>query len=1125
MVKKLFAIALVIGMSLWAVAPNVNAATLSEDQIDSILSLLESFGAGTDTINDVESALRGEPVDNDDDDTPSGECMCEFTRNLYPGMEGEDVKCLQEYLNDAGYTVASSGVGSPGNETMYFGSLTRAAVKEWQDAMGIEYGAYWGYFGPSSQSVYNSTCEMDDDDDDDDDDDVDVEGDVLDVQVSATTPESQSIAKGANAKFTKLVFTAGDEDVEIDKIYIYRSGLTANSDLENVKIIDEDGVYYGNIGSFNTNNKAMITFTNPLEIDDGDSEVFYIQAGFISTATAGRTAALGIHSADDIECNVDVEGDFPAMGNEMSVVNITIGTAVFVEDGTTLDSTPDIGDEDVVLNQFKVSAGSTEGITLESLTVMESGTASLDDVENIELYSVTEGETIAEVDGWNASGKAHFADIDVEISKGETHRFEIRADIIDGAGLTVNADYEDGSDVLAQVKGNDYGFYITATDAGNGKGSNDQTINSGGLTVTKSSNTPSTGNIAEADDQELTTFDFLVTGEDTRISSLKITCATSTGNLLYSEVTNVKIYDGEGNIVAGPQDLDSDMTETFTDVFIAPVGTTEYTVKAKISSDASTGDSIRCGIAAGTDITAKGMTTNETINPSATSIYGNYLTVAGGALAVTTLNTPVAANISQGADDVLFAEISLDAGDSGEDVHVTAMQIQHAAGNASSSYAEIDNLEIWADLDSSDSSRGDAYETKISETKNPSSTATGSAAQQAFTLTDTIVIPKGTFKKVAVIGDVSASANVGGTHTLLVYDNAAGITASGAETGSAIAETIAGSGQAMTITGNGVLTVSVDSSSPSADILLSEQEEVTVAIFKLAASAVEDLDLDSFEITDDGTSGDDIVATYYFYHGDTIIGAKPGATGTAKIQISDGMVVIPKNDDVKITVKATMSKVDGTYVANGDTLKTTIAAAADVETTGIDSGADVNSTQTSVDGATHTLYESRPYFELADSSPSGGDLIPNANHLLMIVDVTAADTEDISFVSDSASNSIIFQVSDTVGGTTSTGTWTLKDNDGNQLATSSVTSGDDSTVTFSNFSENTELVIPAGETKKMYVYGDTTDYTTTGDSIQVWLDASANDVDWSIDEAGSYNKGDIIFKGGIYGGSFVKPGS
>ena len=85
--------------------------------------------------------------------TPAA-AACTFARALYPGVSGADVQCLQQYLNGAGFALAASGVGSAGNETQYFGSLTQAAVKKWQDANGVVYGAYGGYFGPVSQAKY-----------------------------------------------------------------------------------------------------------------------------------------------------------------------------------------------------------------------------------------------------------------------------------------------------------------------------------------------------------------------------------------------------------------------------------------------------------------------------------------------------------------------------------------------------------------------------------------------------------------------------------------------------------------------------------------------------------------------------------------------------------------------------------------------------------------------------------------------------------------------------------------------------------------------------------------------------------------------------------------------------------
>jgi len=55
-----------------------------------------------------------------------------FTRTLYLGMSGNDVKQLQIFLNLHGFTVAKTGPGSRGHETMFYGRATQAAVSTFQ---------------------------------------------------------------------------------------------------------------------------------------------------------------------------------------------------------------------------------------------------------------------------------------------------------------------------------------------------------------------------------------------------------------------------------------------------------------------------------------------------------------------------------------------------------------------------------------------------------------------------------------------------------------------------------------------------------------------------------------------------------------------------------------------------------------------------------------------------------------------------------------------------------------------------------------------------------------------------------------------------------------------------------
>lgn len=76
-----------------------------------------------------------------------------FTRDLYLGKFGSDVKELQKFLNTNGFKIANSGSGSPGNETEYFGVLTMNALSKFQKFYGIY--PTLGYFGIKTRNKVN----------------------------------------------------------------------------------------------------------------------------------------------------------------------------------------------------------------------------------------------------------------------------------------------------------------------------------------------------------------------------------------------------------------------------------------------------------------------------------------------------------------------------------------------------------------------------------------------------------------------------------------------------------------------------------------------------------------------------------------------------------------------------------------------------------------------------------------------------------------------------------------------------------------------------------------------------------------------------------------------------------
>jgi hypothetical protein len=77
--------------------------------------------------------------------------------NLQQGVFAKEVAQLQKLLNELGYTVSVSGPGSTGNETSFFGPLTRNALVKFQTDNNI-FPAQ-GYFGPITKKYLQSWVE------------------------------------------------------------------------------------------------------------------------------------------------------------------------------------------------------------------------------------------------------------------------------------------------------------------------------------------------------------------------------------------------------------------------------------------------------------------------------------------------------------------------------------------------------------------------------------------------------------------------------------------------------------------------------------------------------------------------------------------------------------------------------------------------------------------------------------------------------------------------------------------------------------------------------------------------------------------------------------------------------
>src|SRR5665213_3069735 len=116
-VTVLAALALTLGISFASIAP-AKADTTSDlqAQVAALLAQIQALQGSTTTTTST-----------------SAGCYT-FTQNLNLRKSGGEVMWVQQFLNNHGFTVATTGAGSPGNETSYFGPATKRAVIAFQNA-------------------------------------------------------------------------------------------------------------------------------------------------------------------------------------------------------------------------------------------------------------------------------------------------------------------------------------------------------------------------------------------------------------------------------------------------------------------------------------------------------------------------------------------------------------------------------------------------------------------------------------------------------------------------------------------------------------------------------------------------------------------------------------------------------------------------------------------------------------------------------------------------------------------------------------------------------------------------------------------------------------------------------
>jgi hypothetical protein len=868
--------------------------------------------------------------------TPASAAVCPgttFSTNLKMGASGASVMALQQFLNMSADTqVAATGAGSPGSETTYFGALTKAAVNKFQLKYAADIltpnglTAPTGNFYASSRAKASAICAGS------------TGGTTTTPGTAAGTAVVSAAAQPANTvapksaarvAFTAFTVMANGAPVTLNSVTVQRQGPSVDTDFAGVVLIDAStGVQLGIARVLDSNHNA--TIGSPIVIPAGSSKTFWVAGNIASSPSQGDIASFAVTA---INTASTVSGSLPIVGASHTInSSLIIGTAQVQNssfDPNSATSQP-IGTTGYRFSGVRINAGSTEDVTFKSITWYQSGSAS--GMQNVmTVVNGTSYPTTADVTG------RYYTTVfpnGIVIPKGNSVDAYVQADL--GANTTAStvAQFDIYRNTDIYVVGNQFGYGITPTISSFGTistasthGSNFAATNTGnpffqGSTVSVTAGTFSTiqnatsvgaQNVAvNVPNQPLGGFQTNLTGEGITVQSLKIHLNYSSGTAASSNLlTNVSLVNENGAVVAGPFDAtDSGGTSqlvTFTGSINFPVGTHTYTIKGKLPTTLTTGVTVQASTTPSSDWTSvTGDTTGNNITPSVGLFTMSTMTVKAAGLSIANSSSPTSQTVVSGGN-VIFANYTLDASQSGEDVRFSSLPITFAG--TGSATTTLSNCQIWDG-------------TTALNTGSRVLNGTNLAASFSVSFDNALTVSKGTTKTLAF--SCTVATNASGTYQFALGTPSAG-SVTGVTSGSSVTVAAAsGTAPTMTVSSGGSLTASTDSSAPSYTLVAGGTSGVTANVIKFRASnEAVNLKMLGLTLTNSASSSPADVTMVTLKAGNNIKDTNGAAIaantvigtatflGSATVATStlNTMVQLPKDQDATIVVSADIADI------------------------------------------------------------------------------------------------------------------------------------------------------------------------------------------------------------------------
>ncbi len=307
---------------------------------------------------------------------------------------------------------------------------------------------------------------------------------------------------------------------------------------------------------------------------------------------------------------------------------------------------------------------------------------------------------------------------------------------------------------------------------------------------------------------------------------------------------------------------------------------------------------------------------------------------------------------------------------------------------------------------------------------DPDDPSSGTTDDTVFTLTNNLVVPRGTSKRVDLKCNIATGATANSTHAWGTNAAAANVNSSGSNTGTSITESITtGTGQVMTVVTAGSFSITKDSSSPVTGLILAGKSDVPMTVWNYHANneaiSISDITL-TFSSTTASTS-DFLKAT--LWDGATKVGEAvwPGGTAAAQMFATSTLssnFTIPKDQDKLLTVKVDLPAISvNASTTAGRLLSIDYDGNSSSTGTGVSSGVRLGSiTSTSNQGGVFQLMKSKPTLAKIAVPTS---TIPKTDAVLYRFSVAADAAGPVGLYK------FTFQVSSTTGGSATTSNFRL----------------------------------------------------------------------------------------------------